>query len=1132
MKIPVSSSNNLLFVLRKDEKTSPVPQFQQVPHAGAEHPIFTGATPIGMISGEQPRFPSAPGGHEALKTDLDALGLRHEETEGRYGTPERSFIVHGPTRDQITSLGKKYGQDAVIHSVNGQHQMIYTNGINEGKYHPSMGTHDFWSPHEEGPEDYYTKLPNQGTFRLHFDFNRLHQDTPSGPVATPYESNPATMTKYEIGSAVYKTLKNLVKSYEAVPGSFSDQDVPAPGAAKAAPQYSPSFPWLPHPHSYDWHDAHTAHNYMMCASGGVAMRSPQAPDSIVKSLNKSLSKSEINSVVFGSHTDKPANLVHYDYSSAHPAVDQTIADHGYQTYSGKPDHGRKNYDTKHLHIAVTGDPSTDAYRKVHELSHALTHNEVNAKYGEGKRQGKLGHHRTLKEAMRAVHWEYLAAHKQRELNKQLGIHVPEETFNRELNTVLHDSVHRLIHGRHTDLSSDGFKPHSHKVPLETALNVVKESARNLGLQGETDKLSKAETVSDKKTLTIIEGIDYLKVELQKRIDDFAYAALELRKKETEALSKGQGVTKAKKLITNTFHGSDKHLGDSVQPSNPPYHKTGFKKEEFGENASSSDSTGDSGSQPASGTDYQGGQGGSNNMNMAEAAADAPDGQMGNPAAAAADPGSGMALKEKNMKKMILPGELSKPPNSTSSAPSLPSSISKHELMCKCASCSKIEKYAKGELSMNKSAKKNKQAEDTEWEAMKVQAQLDSKKPKTPSGSHPYRKATPNENKEWDEMKDAAGVTGYAAGNGPNPKKPNAADKEWASMKADATKKAELEKKSPPGRKEEVEKLKAKGLPASEAFGIAWKQQNENGKPNKKSQPNTFVDNSKGKGKLPPEKTKEVAAESEGGNDGTDTDKGKSIKKAGMAMGGAMPKAPGAPKLAGGAIPPPHPGMKPMKLPGMSMTPKIPKSASPAMGAASTGGMGMGKKELAKAGLPSVRDQKNQTAKLPGVRASVGGLMDRMLAPKPMLPHTPAPQLAGVGQRIARPAQGIQTMAERVASKMPANGPTFSNPPAQAKPQLPGAVPATSPSVPALHELAAAHMPGVVKKPVQTMVERAASKMPSTASMQVPGEKSHRQLLHEARKSEKKMKKMEYGLSLSEMGPCALCKKAEHAGPCK
>lgn len=48
-------------------------------------------------------------------------------------------------------------------------------------------------------------------------------------------------------------------------------------------------------------------------------------------------------------------------------------------------------------------------------------------------------------------------------------------------------------------------------------------------------------------------------------------------------------------------------------------------------------------------------------------------------------------------------------------------------------------------------------------------------------------------------------------------------------------KAGLEKKSPPGRKEEVEELKGKGLPASEAFGIAWKQQNEHGKPTKKGE---------------------------------------------------------------------------------------------------------------------------------------------------------------------------------------------------------------------------------------------------------------------------------------------------------
>src|SRR6185436_7326337 len=169
-----------------------------------EHPVFTGATSIGMMSGESPRFPSAPGGHEGLKSDLGQMGLRFEETEGRYGTPERSLIIHGPTREQMFHLGKKYGQEAVIHSQNGQHHMLYTNGENEGKHHPSTGTYDYWHQGQELPEDYYTKLPNQGSFRLHFDFNKYHHQ--------PMAAQP--ITKHEIGFKLHSHLSNLIKAYE------------------------------------------------------------------------------------------------------------------------------------------------------------------------------------------------------------------------------------------------------------------------------------------------------------------------------------------------------------------------------------------------------------------------------------------------------------------------------------------------------------------------------------------------------------------------------------------------------------------------------------------------------------------------------------------------------------------------------------------------------------------------------------------------------------------------------------------------------------------------------------------------------------------------------------------------------
>lgn len=43
-----------------------------------------------------------------------------------------------------------------------------------------------------------------------------------------------------------------------------------------------------------------------------------------------------------------------------------------------------------------------------------------------------------------------------------------------------------------------------------------------------------------------------------------------------------------------------------------------------------------------------------------------------------------------------------------------------------------------------------------------------------------------------------------------------------------------EAKSPSGRKKQVEKLKEMGMPDEEAFGIAWKQQKEHGKPKKKN----------------------------------------------------------------------------------------------------------------------------------------------------------------------------------------------------------------------------------------------------------------------------------------------------------
>lgn len=209
---------------------------------------------------------------------------------------------------------------------------------------------------------------------------------------------------------------------------------------------------------------------------------------------------------YGTLQQGRSDLMHYPYHGKSSEVADLVKRHGYRTYFaggkyGKPDLQVKNYDTGHLMIYDPTPQSgsdfhdhqyTSAWRQIHELAHALTHKEVNSIYGEGRRMGKLGTHRSMNEAMRAVHWEWLAAHKQRELSTQVGIHIPDEVFHKELNTVMHDAVHRAVTGKFTEPSDEGFVPHSHKVPLHIALDTVRQHAEGMGLKEPHAKLQKSE----------------------------------------------------------------------------------------------------------------------------------------------------------------------------------------------------------------------------------------------------------------------------------------------------------------------------------------------------------------------------------------------------------------------------------------------------------------------------------------------------------------------------------------------------------------------------------------------------------------------------------------------------------------
>jgi hypothetical protein len=679
-----------------------------------DHPLFNGSTTVGIVSGENPRFPSQMSGHETLGSQIQNMGLKGEPRDGRYGAPEKAWMIYGPSREQMYALGKQFGQESVVYSSGGQHELMYTNGPNAGRYHPALD-HEFFT---KEPEDYYTNMPELGGYlRLNFDWNTLNPSNLAPEASTGALGDRAQhemsldkaigsrkywQTMYDIKIPYFGTperkqwdqayKKALVDTFangdhkRLVPvkvplsqisgshfvGSFhigrnadrrpmykrmaASGDPLPPGvfrrngsswtvidgnnraeALRAAGhthfhgyelidappakvkktesdelhelaveldepvhtvedvrqavllQLKKSLmtyeqiahyaqPTGPHPHAYDWHNEHTDHHLHVAAPGvvlrdgsGDLVKSDRAclicghprskhisrdsdfePDLIwsckvegcksekhdFKPKHELTSKPDLDDdglrkADVGAHPhmdgskppdrsnndqlaaagvstyakfalpygslDKtsPSNLHHYPYDGKNGEIDKLVADHGYNTYfaggkHGRPDLANRNYNTKHLMIYDTSDHDfkneayADAWRKIHELSHALTYSDLNKIYGEGRRIGKLGHHRTLNEALRAVHWEWLAVHKQRELSERIGVHVPDHVFHKELNTVMHDAAHRAVTGKFTEPSGEGFKPHEHKVPLETALGMVRESAHNLGITGMHD----------------------------------------------------------------------------------------------------------------------------------------------------------------------------------------------------------------------------------------------------------------------------------------------------------------------------------------------------------------------------------------------------------------------------------------------------------------------------------------------------------------------------------------------------------------------------------------------------------------------------------------------------------------------
>ena len=110
-----------------------------------------------------------------LKKDLKQKGFTYVKVNGKYGDEEESFMVmvNDIEKDSMVNLGKKYNQDSIIYSDQGNNELIYTVGDNEGKRHKGSG----FNLLDQETEDFYTEIETakgkKVKFSLNFDFSKL-----------------------------------------------------------------------------------------------------------------------------------------------------------------------------------------------------------------------------------------------------------------------------------------------------------------------------------------------------------------------------------------------------------------------------------------------------------------------------------------------------------------------------------------------------------------------------------------------------------------------------------------------------------------------------------------------------------------------------------------------------------------------------------------------------------------------------------------------------------------------------------------------------------------------------------------------------------------------------------------------
>lgn len=133
----------------------------------AHHLIFSVEDPL-----HKPKVSKLPTTEEAVQY-LNDMGENAQIIHGHYQTPQKSIMVSHPKNIKgILNLAANLGQESVIHSKNGQHELRYLSGEHTGKSVVGSGTSFF----KEKPDDFYSTIQTKDGpihFSHNLDFNAL-----------------------------------------------------------------------------------------------------------------------------------------------------------------------------------------------------------------------------------------------------------------------------------------------------------------------------------------------------------------------------------------------------------------------------------------------------------------------------------------------------------------------------------------------------------------------------------------------------------------------------------------------------------------------------------------------------------------------------------------------------------------------------------------------------------------------------------------------------------------------------------------------------------------------------------------------------------------------------------------------